>query len=189
MKITSKGYDYKTHRKLCEIYLDTGNMSKAAKLTKVSYGSALNWQKEPWFNELIEEIKHERSQEVVTKVNLLKNRALEVVEDRLVNGDYIYDQKTGETVRKPIGAHIASRVMKDTFDIALRREQMEMNKKVKETEEKITDRLLKLGEEFKKFAKSKEIKGEVIDDTMEENVQLQTSTKTIEIANNSIETI
>jgi hypothetical protein len=75
-------------------------------------------------------------------------------------GDFQYDQKTGQMIRKPISARDASVVTRDMID---RRELLQGKKVVeKNNERKMDEKLLKLAEEFSKFAKSKTIEGETL---------------------------
>ena len=91
----------------------------------------------------------------------LLDASLSVVEDRLINGDYQFDQKTGQVVRKPVN-------MKDAHKVAMdMQERQEMLDKALVEKEDTSDsgiesRLLKLAEQFAEMA-SKKIQQKVDD--------------------------
>jgi hypothetical protein len=91
-------------------------------------------------------------------------KATDQLLDRVENGDFQYDQKTGKLVRKPISARDAAKVTTDMID---RRELLQGKKQEQvDSTRKMEDKLLKLADELSRFAKAtlvKEIPAEIID--------------------------
>jgi hypothetical protein len=129
------------------------------------------WHTQDWWKEIEDDLKSQKKHKLSGQLVKLKDKAIEVVEDRLVNGDFYYDQKKGEMLRKPVGADTAANIMRTTLDKHLQMEEMALLEKKVATEEKITDRLAKLGEDFKRFAKAKEITNDAIHDEREAGLQ------------------
>jgi hypothetical protein len=97
-----------------------------------------------------------------SNIKRVVDKALKAVEDRLDLGDAQYDQKTGEITRVPIKAHVA---LKITSELLTRQDKIREAPVKEELEKTIDDRLLRLSEEFAKFASMKTInvEGHVID--------------------------
>jgi hypothetical protein len=83
-----------------------------------------------------------------------------VLADRLENGDFIYQPRTGAFVRKPISAEHANKITTQLIDRTLAVEKAAKPEKV--TTEGLDVHLQKLKDEMIKFAKSKTIEGERI---------------------------
>jgi len=80
-------------------------------------------------------------------------------------GDAQFDQRTGEIIRIPVKAHVA---LKITTELMTKKEKLLSNPVKEEVERTIDDRLLKLSEEFARFANTR---ANVIDVQMVEVVQ------------------
>ena len=79
-------------------------------------------------------------------------KALKATEDRLDLGDAQFDQKTGDIIRIPVKAHVA---LKISTELLTKQQKLYENPVREEVEKTIDDRLLKLSEEFAKFASNK----------------------------------
>ena len=79
-------------------------------------------------------------------------KALKATEDRIDLGDAQFDQKTGEIVRIPIKAHVA---LKITTELLTKQQKLNENPIKEEVEKTIDSRLLKLSEEFARFANAR----------------------------------
>ena len=74
-----------------------------------------------------------------------------MVEDRIDNGDFIYDQKSGKMVRKPMLGKDAARIASDFVDKAIRLEE-----KPREEEAAVVGRLEDLAKRFEELAAKKQ---------------------------------
>jgi len=133
-------------------YLLLGNLALTARILNIPEITLRVWKAQTWWKDAVEEIKTSEKMELTTRVKKLVNAALTVVEDRLVNGDFQFDQKTGEVVRKPVNMKDAHKV---AIDMADKQTALEKAEVVVQTEEHVEDKLLKLAEKFADMATKK----------------------------------
>lgn len=94
-------------------YLALGNMKMVSALTDVPYDLLRKWKTQPWWDEMVREIRATQNIEMDTKLSDIVQKTLDAVNDRIVNGDYVYDQKTGEIKRRPAALRDIHRVAVD----------------------------------------------------------------------------
>ena len=98
------------------------------------------------------EIKEEGNIQLTNKLKKIAERALDVTMDRLENGDWVFDQKSGKMIRKPVlmrDANLAATTL-------IKQAQMIEDKPKLERENKnIMDKLTILAQKFESFAKPK----------------------------------
>ena len=84
------------------------------------------------------------------KYQKIVRKALSVVEDRLDNGNFQMDQKTGKVTRVPVNLADTHRVMKDLVD---QQQKLRKDKVVESVaQETINDKLVKLASQFAEMA-------------------------------------
>lgn len=139
-------------------WLATGNLTLTAAAINIPLDTVQRWRRTPWWNELVESIRSEENLQLDGKLAKVVNKSVDQLLDRVENGDFQYDQKTGQLVRKPISARDAAKVTTDMID----RRELLQGRKEKQVEgtKKVEEHLLKLAEEFKRFAEAKQVKGE-----------------------------
>ena len=142
-------------------YLMLGSMPQTAIVTGIPLPTLKSWKCADWFKEFALQLKTEDIQQLDSNLQRIVNKALKATEDRIDFGDAQYDQKTGDIVRIPIKAHVA---LKISTELLTKQQKLTENPIKEEVEKTIDDRLLKLSEEFAKFASSK-MKAEAIDVT------------------------
>jgi hypothetical protein len=140
-------------------YLMLGNMPETAIVTGIPLPTLKVWKTTDWFKEFALQLKTEDVQQMDSNLKRIINKALKATEDRIDHGDAQFDQKTGEIVRIPIKAHVA---LKISTELLTKQQKLEENPIKEEVEKTIDDRLLKLSEEFARFASAK-AKAEAID--------------------------
>ncbi len=143
----------------------TGNWSAVSRQTGIARSTLLAWSKTDWWQELQDDLIAEGRAKLTGKLATLVDKALVELEDRLTNGDWVYDQKEGKLTRKPINADVANRILQDSVSRTIEVDKLQSAGAKRENEEKIADRLVKLAQEFAKFTNSKTIQGhaDVID--------------------------
>lgn len=133
-------------------WLILGNMVLTAGVTGVPEGTLRRWKAQPWWKELELQIQTETDQELDAKLGKRIEKALELVNDRLENGDFLYDPKTGQFVRKPVslkdGWKVASEMVDKRF--ILRKQPKEAT-----SQEAVGDILKNLAKEFAEMAKKR----------------------------------
>jgi hypothetical protein len=130
-------------------YLMLGNMSQTAIVTGIPLQTLKIWKTTDWFKDYALQLQSEDIQQMDSNLKRVVDKALKAVEDRLDLGDAQFDQKTGKITRIPIKAHVA---LKITTELLTKQDKLKENPVKEEIEKTIDDRLLKLSEEFAKFA-------------------------------------
>jgi hypothetical protein len=136
-----------------------GNCRRVSELTDVNESTIRRWKTEPWWAEMMAKVRVEADEELDGKFNTIIEKAMININDRLENGDYVYNIKTGEVVRKGVSAKESAQVAVMMLDKRqlLRGQPTSRSEKVS-----VGDRLDSLAKEFKKFASSRTIEAEVI---------------------------
>jgi len=133
-------------------YLMLGSMPQTAIVTGIPLPTLKSWKCADWFKEFALQLKTEDIQQLDSNLQRIVNKALKATEDRIDFGDAQYDQRTGDIVRIPIKAHVA---LKISTELLTKQQKLTENPIKEEVEKTIDDRLLKLSEEFAKFASKK----------------------------------
>lgn len=94
-------------------FLLLGNMKVVAAMTGVDYDLCRKWKTQAWWPEMVAEVRATQNIKTDTTLTEIIEKSLEAAYDRIVNGDYIYDQKTGEIKRRPAALRDIHRVAVD----------------------------------------------------------------------------
>lgn len=105
-------------------YLALGNMKLVAATTGVDYGLIRQWKMQPWWKEFEREIRATENIALDSNLTKIVDKSLETVADRLENGDFIFDNKTGQIKRKPVNMKDAAKV---SVDLLTKRELLRGN--------------------------------------------------------------
>lgn len=133
-------------------YLVLGNMSLVAASTGIDVDLLRHWKMQPWWADTEKEIRTTENIGVDSKLTKIVDKSLDAVMDRLENGDYIYNQKTGQIVRKPVNMKDAVSASKEMLT---KRELLRGNatERKETTQISMQDQLKALALEFAKFNK------------------------------------
>lgn len=145
---------------LVTTWLATGNLALSAATLGIPEVTARKWKASDWWKQIVEDLRQEENISLDAKLSKVVQKSVEQLLDRVEGGDYQYDQKTGQLVRKPISARDAAKI---TSDMLERRDILQGKKEqVSDSTKKVEDRLLKLADEFARFARSKVVQEEPI---------------------------
>lgn len=131
-------------------FLLGGNVKLTADKLRIPYETVRTWKKTDWWKELEEDIRREERLTISTKLRNLMEAGLIEVEDRLKNGDWIYDQKAGELKRKPVTMRDAGKL---AIDAANLRTKMDIQENHTVASEHIEEKLSKLAKAFSDLAR------------------------------------
>lgn len=159
-----------TRIKAACVYAITGSAAKTGEILGIKPGTIRQWKLQPWWQQVIDRIKSEKDDELDVKLTQIIDKSMEVINDRLENGDFIYDVRSGELVRKPMGGKetaVVTSIMVDKQTLIRGRKQ------IRKAESEVMDRLKNLVSEFEKMGRSQRAKDitnevEIIDVTDEE---------------------
>lgn len=126
-----------------------GNARRACEELEVPMTTYQSWRKSDWFLELLEELKIQQKLELNNKMSTMVDKALTILEDRLDNGDFILNNKTGEIQRKQIPARDAARIATEILGKKLVMDKMDTDVKIQQ--DSVSDTLKTLAKEFAKF--------------------------------------
>lgn len=132
-------------------YLATGSVRRTAELCNVSPDMIHRWKNQDWWDELVTELRRTQDAKTETRITTLVERALDIVEDRLINGDLVLNNKTGELIRKPVSMKDTAKLTTDLLQrqSSLRKDQGE----VKIQKETVKETLQLLASEFSRWNK------------------------------------
>jgi hypothetical protein len=136
-------------------FLVLGNMKMVSAVTGVSHPLIRQWKAQPWWKELENEIRQTQNIEMDTKLSRIVDKSLDAVLDRVENGEFFYDQKTGKVKRKPAALRDVARV---SVDMISKRELLRGNAtERKETSQvSVAEQLQLLAAEFAKWSGGKQ---------------------------------
>jgi uncharacterized protein YjcR len=92
-------------------WIATGNLRIAASVVGCTVQTIEAWKKQEWWNHYVASIKTEKNLVLGNKLESIADRSLDIIEDRLVNGDFVLNNKTGQVIRKPVA-------LKDVTNVA-----------------------------------------------------------------------
>jgi hypothetical protein len=143
---------YSDHQKLeaVKLWLVTGNLRVVSASLEINYKTLQEWRYSNWWAEMASDIKSEGHLQLSNKLKNIAEKALDITLDRLDNGDFIYDQKTGEIVRKPVAMKDAHVVATSLLDRSLKLQDSPMDEVEKH---KVQDTLSALAAAFEQFAR------------------------------------
>lgn len=156
-------YSDKQKTKAVLTFVVTGSNSLTAQQCKIPLKTIETWKTQKWWKDQVQELKNTRNTEMSGNLKNLFDKATAQLEDRIENGDYIWDQKKGCAVRVPVGSRNLNQIAKDSIDRQVLLDKV--TTPVKEEYLDINQRLTELLHEFKRIGRSggTVTQGEIID--------------------------
>jgi hypothetical protein len=142
-------YSWQEKANAATLYMVNGNMRLVSELTEIPYPTLVDWRKAEWWGTLIEELKSAKKAKMGAKMEQAVTTSLELIQDRLENGDFILNNKTGEIQRKPVALRDVAQVANSLLTRQLQIE--EISNKLNHSENTMQDTLNMLAKEFQKF--------------------------------------
>lgn len=131
-------------------YLSTGSNAETMRITGVPLDTINQWKTKPWWKEYIDKIRQDEEQQLDNKLSRAVDLALTNLMDRIENGEFIYDQKTGKVIRTPAKL----RDLNTAFNNVIDKRQILRKQPTKIVEQQNTaTQLQSLAESFAKFVK------------------------------------
>jgi hypothetical protein len=143
-------------------WLALGSLKQAAAVVGVSHGLVKQWKSAPWWKELQDEIIASRRIASANKLSKIVDKSLNVIDDRLDNGDFVYNSKSGEVHRKPVSLRDATTAANALMQRAAIIEKLNRDEQVVEATQTIQEQLANLAKEFAKMNKRDNSKAETI---------------------------
>jgi hypothetical protein len=163
----SQFYSDKVKLNTVATYISTGGNNRlTAELCGLDERRVRAWRTTNWWKEFEEELRNQELLDTNQKLKQVLDKSLNLVMDRLENGDTILDSKTGTLKRVPMKGREIHRVSMDTLDKKILIEKLNMTKQQAKTVETQKDKLLKIAEEFAKIATGKSATPNLIEDAV-----------------------
>lgn len=164
-KIDNKTWGLKVRTQAVATYLASGSLTTAKEVTGVGYNTLRQWKKQPWWEEIANDIRKDKSQEIDNALSKIIDKSISVVMDRLESGDYHWDAKSQSIVQVPVKMKDAAIVKAISFDKQrlLRGEATQIVDK-----DDSANKLASLAEQFKAFATGKKVEDPIEDVEYEE---------------------
>jgi hypothetical protein len=137
-------------------FIATGNITHTAELCNIPRPTIIEWMKTAWWQKMYDDLQYQDHVELDGRLKKVMEKALDVVSDRLENGDFFFDQKTGRTTRVPVKLRDVHKVTTDMIDkrSLLRKEGKQIINQEDDKKKAITgDHLVQLAKVFADLAK------------------------------------
>lgn len=149
---TNKSWSDKQKLEAVQSWLLLGNLALTSRVLNIPEVTLRVWKTTEWWKNAVDEIKLQDDIQMSARLKKIVDASLMAVEDRLINGDLMYDQKSGEMVRKQVNMRDAHKVAVDLMD---KKQLLDKAATPAQEEQKDEDRLLKLAEKFADFVTKK----------------------------------
>ena len=149
---TNKSWSDKQKIEAVQSYLLLGNLALTSRILQIPEITLRVWKTTEWWKNVIDDMRQQESMEMSGRLRKIVDASLIAVEDRLINGDLMYDNKTGQMVRKPVNMRDAHKVAVDLMD---KKKLLDKDATDGPQEQQDDDRLLKLAEKFASFVQNK----------------------------------
>jgi hypothetical protein len=127
----------------------------------------------------MKELQYEDNIAISAKLNKVLEKSLAAVEDRLENGEYMYDPRTGDVKRIPAKLRDVHKVTTDIVDKKQQLLKLHIKDEVAQPQQVTADHLVQLAQAFAQFATGKaptlpnptEVANEIIEGECEETLE------------------
>lgn len=130
-------------------YLSLGNLALTASVLKIPEVTLRVWKQKDWWKEIEADLAVQEDIQLSSRLKRIIESTLAAAEDRIQNGDWIYNNKEGTLMRKPVNLRDVHKV---TMDLVEKREHLNNKQPTNVAMEQIDDRLKKLAEKFEQIA-------------------------------------
>lgn len=141
-------------------YLVLGSIPLVSATLHIPEPTLRVWCKSDWWAQVVDDLRLQDELVLSARLQKLVDKSLVVVEDRLDQGDFVYDQKTGAMRRKPVAMRDAHKV---ALDLANKRELLLNRERPVQSQEQVADKLLKLAEKFEQLAGKAKLEANTIE--------------------------
>jgi hypothetical protein len=146
-----------------ENWLLYGNLRLTAEMTGVGYSTIKMWKGQEWWTDLEKEILAGTRIKQSGNISKIVDKGLEVISDRLENGEVVLDQKTGELVRRPVALRDAATATSNLMQRQSILEKQIADETITKSNQTIQEQLMFLAQEFAKFNNRSKIGAETIE--------------------------
>lgn len=126
-----------------------GNLTLTSGATGIPIRTLFLWKTKNWWKDMVAALKREEKLTLSAKTKRILDLSMEQTLDRLENGDFVIDQKSGAFLRKPVSARELNQITKDMME---RKEQLDISTEEKQELKGYDDKLAILAQRFADLA-------------------------------------
>ena len=143
-------------------YLVLGNMALVSATTGIPHQLLRAWKGQPWWKDVEVQVRATENVQMDSKLSKIVDKSLDAVLDRVENGEFVYNQKTGQIIRKPANLRDIAKV---SVDVLSKRELLRGNatERKETTQVSVAEQLKQLALEFAKWQVPTKQKQETLD--------------------------
>lgn len=135
-------------------YLALGNLVLTGSVLKIPEMTLRYWKQQQWWKDIEGELAVQEDIQLSSRLKRIVETTLSAAEDRIANGDWIYNNKEGTLMRKPVNLRDVHKVTMDLID---KREHLNNKVPTNVAMEQIDDRLKKLAQKFEEIAAGRKV--------------------------------
>jgi len=144
-------YQWSDKIKAVQLFMLNGNMRTVSEALGIPYTVLSDWKRSAWWPQAVEELRQARKAKLGTTLGHIIDTSLEVIQDRLENGDFVLNNKTGVMERRKVSLRDAAQV---TNNLLTRQIQMEeLADKLEHNKDTVQETLKLLANEFQKMTR------------------------------------
>lgn len=133
-------------------YLALGNLALSSRVLGIPEMTLREWKNKEWWKEVEGELKVQDDIQLSSRLKRIIESTISATEDRIANGDWIFNSKEGTLMRKPVALRDVHKVTMDMLD---KRESIANKQPVSANLEQIDEKLKKLAEKFDQIAQGR----------------------------------
>lgn len=133
-------------------YLALGNLALSSRVLGIPEMTLREWKNKEWWKEVEGELKVQDDIQLSSRLKRIIESTITATEDRLANGDWIFNSQSGTLMRKPVPLRDVHRVTMDMLD---KRESIANKQPVSANLEQIDEKLKRLAEKFDEIAQGR----------------------------------
>lgn len=137
-----------------QTYLLIGNLAETARMLGIAESTIRFWKSSDWWSEVTQELQKQEHILLNKRLKNIADKSLDLMQERLDKGDWIYDQKTGELRRKPVSLRDATQATTAVLTI---KDKLQEKENFTVAQEHIEQKLSKLAEAFTKLSKGEKL--------------------------------
>jgi hypothetical protein len=116
-RLVSKEYVPEAKRiEVATLFAVTRDFNQVSQLSGVSVKMLKNLSVEPWWDNIVSQVVREKNEELDAKLSTVIDKAVDVLSDRIQNGNVYVDRKTREHLRTPVNVKDTSIALDILFD-------------------------------------------------------------------------
>jgi len=147
----------------CTLYAVYGSIDEVSKYTDVPPATLRTWKNESWWSDITKQVYVESNEGLTAKISNTLDKTLDLLRDRLENGDEKVNGRTGELIRAPIEAKVLTGLF---HSLAVQRRLGRGEPTSIKSSIATDDRLKQLSDAFERFSKMKTIQHEELEDAV-----------------------